>query len=136
MSYEPIDVHTAHERQSVGWIYVDVRSPEEFMQGHPEGSVNIPIMLQTPGGMTPNPKFLDAMTRKYKPTDKLLLGCRSGARSARAAEMLATRGFSTLANVSGGFSGNAADQGWAPAGLPTRSTPAPETTWAEIERSG
>lgn len=134
MSYESIDVRTAHARQSEGWVYVDVRSPEEFAQGHPEGSVNVPILLQSAGGMVPNPKFVDAIKRLYKGSDRLLLGCRSGARSAKAADMLMASGYTALANVVGGFVGSPADIGWAPAGLPTRTTPAPGTTWAEIDK--
>ena len=105
MSYEPVDPKTARERQSQGWTYVDVRSAEEFAQGHPEGAVNVPILLQGPFGLAPNPKFLQVMQRLYGTETPLLLGCRSGGRSARACELLASQGYTKLANVEGGFLG-------------------------------
>jgi rhodanese-related sulfurtransferase len=55
----------------------------------------------------------------------LLLSCRSGARSARAARMLETFGFTAVVNVLGGFlgshhpvDGRVLDEGWHGAGLP------------------
>src|SRR5262249_44079008 len=50
MPFESVSVRTARERQQTGWTYVDVRSPEEFAQGHPEGSVNVPIFMMGAGG--------------------------------------------------------------------------------------
>ena len=85
-------------------------------------------------GLKPNPRFLEVIARLYPPSTPLLLGCRSGGRSARAAELLATRGYTKLANVEGGFVGSPMDTGWQPAGLPVRTEPAPGTTWAEIEK--
>jgi rhodanese-related sulfurtransferase len=133
MTFEAVDVKTARERQSQGWTYVDVRSVEEFAQGHPEGSVNVPILFQGPFGMSPNPKFLQVMQRLYSTDTPLLLGCRSGARSARACELLASHGYTKLANVGGGFLGGPGEPGWAPSGLPSRTEPAPGTTWSELE---
>ena len=105
------------------------RSPPEFAQGHPEGAVNVPVFFATPGGMAPNPDFLDAMRKLYPAETPLLLGCKSGMRSARACEMLEAAGYTRLANVDGGFHGSPFTPGWLAAGLPTSTT---GRTWDQI----
>nr|HMR05909.1 rhodanese-like domain-containing protein [Polyangiaceae bacterium] len=71
-----------------GWQYVDVRSVPEFEAGHVPGSLNVPLLNMGPGGMQPNPDFMAVMQASFDTGAKLLLGCRSGGRSRRAAEML------------------------------------------------
>jgi rhodanese-related sulfurtransferase len=96
-----MDVETARARQSEGWAYVDVRSPEEFAQGHPEGAINVPIGF---GNGAPNERFLEVIRRQFPSTDApLLVGCRSGARSARACELLSSAGYTAMVNVEGGM---------------------------------
>lgn len=125
MSYEEIDPQTCHQRQQEGWRYVDVRSEHEFAQGHPEGAVNVPLFSMGPMGMEPNPDFLAVMQRHFPPQTPLLMGCRSGGRSARACELLAAAGYQRLVNVAGGVSGSATVRGWREEGLPwsTEGTP-------------
>ncbi|MBX2796265.1 MAG: rhodanese-like domain-containing protein [Myxococcales bacterium] len=119
MTFENIDPTTAHQRQSEGWRYVDVRTPEEFAAGHPEGAINVPVAFVTPTGMQANPDFVQQMAAHTQPTDKLLLGCKSGGRSARAAMMLEQVGYQHLANVDGGFLGSPTQAGWSQLGLPS-----------------
>ncbi len=72
---------------------VDVREPDEFARGigHIDGALLLPLgELQQRSGELP----LD------KP---LVIVCRSGARSARAAAMLGKAGFADVANLSGGM---------------------------------
>ena len=88
-----------------GWTYVDVRSAPEFEAGHVPGSLNVPLLNMGPGGMQPNPEFMEVMQRCFGQTEKLLLGCRSGGRSRRAAEMLAGAGFTELADLLTGWEG-------------------------------
>jgi rhodanese-related sulfurtransferase len=122
--YETVDVRTASAKQREGWSYLDVRSPQEFAQGHPEGAVNVPILFMGPAGNQPNPRFLEIVQRLFPQQDTpLLLGCRSGARSARAAEILAAAGYARLANVAGGM------MDWDANGLP-RSTSG--RTWEDV----
>ena len=106
-------------------VYVDVRTEEEFAQGHPEGAINIPVVFLKPG-MPPqaNDSFL-AVAQKVFPQDKkLVVGCMAGGRSQRACEILEQAGYTDLINVRGGF-GGARDAtgavvvaGWRDAGLP------------------
>ncbi len=88
-----------------GWIYVDVRSEPEFEAGHVPGALNVPLLNMGPGGMTPNPDFLPVMQQCFGKAEKLLLGCRSGGRSRRAAEMLAGVGYGELADLTTGWEG-------------------------------
>ena len=115
----------AHALTADGWAYLDVRTPGEFSGGHPTGSKNVPFALTGPGGMMPNPQFLQVVARLYPSDTKLVVGCAMGGRSARACQMLSQAGFSDLVNVAGGFSGardamgNVVVQGWEGEGLPS-----------------
>src|SRR6516162_858521 len=105
-------------------IYVDVRTEEEFAQGHPTAAINIPVVFLKPGvAPQPNYSFL-VVAQKILPQDKkLVVGCMAGGRSQRACEILEQAGYSDLTNVRGGF-GGARDPagtiivvGWRDAGL-------------------
>lgn len=67
---------------------VDVRTPGEFSGGHVPGAVNLPL-----GELERNLKKLG---KKNKP---IVLYCRSGSRSARAAALLRQRGFSQVLDM-------------------------------------
>lgn len=107
-----------------GYTYVDVRSTPEFEEGHPAGAHHVPLLEAGPAGMQPNPDFVQQMVDRYPTDAKLILGCRSGGRSARAAAMLEQVGFKNLVDQRAGFngagdpSGQIAEPGWAAAGLP------------------
>jgi len=117
----------AYALQQKGHTYVDIRSSGEFENGHPEGALNVPLIEQDDesGQLLPNPDFVRVMQANFAPDAKLLIGCQSGGRSARAAQILTTFGFTDISNVTGGFggardmmSGRIADPGWAGSGLP------------------
>lgn len=101
-----VDPAEAAELLAKDFVYLDVRSEPEFEAGHPPGALNVPLMHAGPAGMTPNPEFLEVMQASFGRTEKLLLGCRSGARSRRAAEMLEQAGYETLADLVTGFDGS------------------------------
>lgn len=136
-----VTVKEAHQKQTEGHTYVDVRSIPEFTQGHPAGAVNVPLLHRDPatGQMMPNHEFLQVMQAVFAPDARLLIGCQVGGRSAQAAQLLASAGFTDVANVLGGF-GGARDQmtgavraeGWASAGLPVESGAAPGTSYEEL----
>ncbi len=138
MSYETVNPGGAKEllEGEQGWAYVDVRTPEEYAEGHVPGAFNIPIAVLGPGGrMEPNPDFIGVVERHFEPANALVLGCAMGGRSARACELLASRGFARLVNMHGGFSG-ARDQsgrlvepGWADCGFPCESAPDPDRSY-------
>jgi rhodanese-related sulfurtransferase len=128
MTIKHITVQQAHQEQSTGAKYLDVRSTPEFEQGHPEGAFNIPLMHADPETrqMRPNPEFL-AVVRANFPTDThLVIGCQMGGRSAKAAEILASAGYHDVANVLGGYGGapQFGHAGWVQAGLPVATAAA------------
>ncbi len=106
------------------YAYVDVRSVPEFEQGHPEGSVNVPLLHMSSAGMQPNPEFMAVMQATYPTESKIVLGCKSGGRSMRAAEMLMDVGYTAVVNMDGGFGGRfnpvgaLVQPGWKDEGLP------------------
>jgi len=70
-------------------IVIDVRTPEEFSQGHLDGAVN----LDVEGGA-----FEQGLT-ELDPAGSYIVYCRSGRRSAHAAALMAERGFADVVDL-------------------------------------
>ncbi len=88
---------------------VDVRSPEEYqMVGHPPMAYNVPFVFFH-GGPHRNPHFIKDVAARFKKSDTLLVICRSGGRSAPAADALKQAGFQNVYNVRDGFEGDPFD---------------------------
>jgi rhodanese-related sulfurtransferase len=142
----PIPQISPHEAQAImaaerAATYVDVRSIPEFAQTHPSGAVNVPLFHDDGHGqMAPNTEFLAVMQGSFAPDAKLLLGCFSGARSQRAAEILAAAGYRDVANVRTGiggardFLGRIVEPGWAALGLPVESETHPGASYESLRR--
>ena len=83
-------------------VVVDVRDPDEYRDGHIEGSANIS------GG------FLEFRigTVAPEPSTPIVLYCQTGLRSVLAARQLKELGYERVVNLQGGF------QKWAQSGLP------------------
>ena len=86
-----------------GHVYVDVRSEPEFEAGHPEGALNVPLLNAGPVGLVENPEFLAVMQSAFGKDEPLVIGCKAGGRSKRAAAMLAQAGFTQLSDQVAGF---------------------------------
>lgn len=113
-----------------GYVYVDVRSLPEFEAGHPTGAYNVPLMHQGPAGMTPNPDFMGVMEKGFPKTARLVVGCKAGGRSARAAAMLESAGFTSVVDQKAGYEGSSpAEPGWRPRGLPISTQAAADRTY-------
>ncbi len=105
-------------------LLVDVRSHEErHFVGQVPGSLHVAWATGT--ALTRNPRFVKELESKAGKDKPLLLLCRSGKRSALAAEAAAKAGFTQVFNVLEGFEGeaDAAQQrghhnGWRFHGLP------------------
>jgi rhodanese-related sulfurtransferase len=122
-----------------GYRYLDVRSEAEFAQEHPEGSVNVPLLHMDPSaGMRPNPDFMRVMAANFPKDAKLVVGCKSGGRSARACEALSDAGYTNVVNMDGGFGGrfdqfgNLAQPGWTQERFPTSKEPAAGEDYASL----
>lgn len=130
MTIERISPQRAHDLiQDEEHVFVDVRSLPEFDQGHPTGSYNVPFMHKGPRGMSPNADFVAVMEVSFPKDTKLVLGCRSGGRSLRAAQALEAAGFTSVLDQRAGFLGQpdafgqVAEPGWKHAGLPVAIEP-------------
>lgn len=122
---ERVDALEAQRRmRDEGYVYLDVRTEAEYAAGHPAGALNLPWQLQGPSGLTPNPDFLELAGALFGPSARLLLGCKSGVRSLRAAEALAARGRRWLLELRPGYDGlrdafgRVREPGWLASGLP------------------
>jgi len=124
MSDKRISPQEAHTKIQEGYAYVDVRTEEEFEQGHPEGAMNVPILLAAPGGMTPNPEFIKVILASFKPDAKIVVGCKAGGRSLKAALVLEKEGYADVFDQRAGWDGardafgKVMEPGWSRAGLP------------------
>ena len=86
-------------------VLVDVRSHEERkFVGYVVDSVHVPWATGT--ALTRNPRFLRELEAKVGKNDVLLFLCRSGKRSALAAEAATRIGFTQAFNVLEGFEGD------------------------------
>jgi rhodanese-related sulfurtransferase len=106
-------------------VLVDVRSPEErTFVGSVPGSLHVPWASGT--ALTRNPRFVRELEARVGGKDKpVLLLCRSGKRSALAAEAAAKAGLALSFSVLEGFEGDLDDtqqrghlNGWRKRGLP------------------
>ena len=132
MGVKRIEAEEAARLLDEGYTYIDVRSVPEFAQGHPPNAYNVPFMNMIPGkGLAANPAFIDVMKANFDAGDRLIIGCRSGGRSAKAASQLAAAGFTDLCDLRGGFEaetgpgGAVTCPGWSRCGLPTETEPQP-----------
>jgi len=76
---------------------VDVRNPNECDAGIVDGSINLPL-----------PNLLDRID-ELDPSRPTIVYCAGGCRSATAASLLRTRGFTTVADIYGGYAAVAPD---------------------------
>lgn len=104
--------------------FVDVRSAEERkFVGHVPGTLHVAWATGT--GLTRNPRFVRELECKTGKNAVVLLLCRSGKRSALAAEAAAKAGLGNVFNILEGFEGDLDEHqrrgsfnGWRFAGLP------------------
>ena len=123
-----------------GHVYLDVRSVQEFAEGHPRSARNIPLLVPDPGTgkLVPNPDFLRVVQANFPPETPILLGCLSGGRSLKAAEILERAGYRSVVNVRCGFGGSrdilgrVTEPGWAALGLPVEREERPGESYESL----
>src|SRR5471032_906457 len=110
--------------QAGGAVLVDVRTAEErkFVGFIPD---SLHVAWATGTSLTRNPRFVRELEAKTGKDTVVLLLCRSGNRSAQAADAAAKAGFTQVFNVLEGFEGElddaqrrGASHGWRFHGLP------------------
>lgn len=106
-------------------VYIDVRTVGEFLNGHPQGAVNIPIAFPDPDrGMALNRDFLEVVAAHFSKDKKIIVGCQAGPRADAAARLLEQAGYQDISSMGGGFGGmrdpfgRVIAPGWAELGLP------------------
>ena len=72
----------AKKRIAEGALLLDVRTPAEFAEGHIDGALNIPVQVL--------PQRIDELGDRSRP---IVVYCRSGMRSANAAQILGRAGY-------------------------------------------
>jgi len=79
------------EKSSIPFVFLDVRTPEEYAEGHIKGAILIPV------------KTLANHLAEIPKDKQVYVYCHSGVRSARASKLLAQHGFQNIENVVGGI---------------------------------
>ena len=72
---------------------VDVRTPEEFSEGHLENAINIDVTADD----------FDAKVANLDKEKPVMVYCKSGGRSAKASARLKELGFKTITDLEGGI---------------------------------
>lgn len=142
MSIRRVEPEEAARLVEDGWTYIDVRSVAEFEQGHPDGAFNIPLLDMVPGqGLRPNGEFLEVCKGSFSADSRLVVGCKSGGRSAKAAQVLEAAGFNSLVDMRGGFGGEVdaggrvSCSGWQARGLPVSAAARPGRSYADLKKA-
>ncbi len=85
-----INVGVRDFRSTEGAVLLDVRTPEEYAEGHIEGSINLPL------------QSIEQAERVIKDSDTpLFVHCRSGGRSAEATSVLKRMGYTNVEDIGG-----------------------------------
>lgn len=131
----PVEVYSATQSQPDA-ILLDVRSVEEFEQGHPSGAYNIPIFQPqaSTGQMEFNQDFFATLAKHFTADQTFFVSCKSGMRSLKACEVMMAQGFEDATNVAGGFHGDGQTSGWAECDLPSDTEAKPGRTYQELLR--
>ena len=88
-----------------GWIYLDVRTEEEFNLGHPTGAYHIPWAFTSNHGMEPNREFLEQVKATFEADSRIVIGCEAGGRSLKAAKLLLSEGYTSIVDCRPGWGG-------------------------------
>lgn len=89
-NYADINKGVEEYKQHSEAVLIDVRTPEEYQEGHIPGSINIPLQQMEQAETVVNDK-----------NKKLYVYCRSGSRSRQAAGILKEMGYHDVHNIGG-----------------------------------
>lgn len=98
-----VDADAAHKLVEEGKVVVlDVRTPEEFAEGHIKGAKNIDFTADD----------FEQKVAALDPKKSYLVHCASGGRSTKSLPAFEKKGFTSIYHLDGGFNG------WQDAGKP------------------
>lgn len=89
----PVKTEQAAKDISSGIQILDVRTEEEWNEGHIQGAKRVQF---------PAEDFVEKATKALDPEKPVLVYCRSGGRSAKAAKQLRDAGFKDVRDLAGG----------------------------------
>jgi rhodanese-related sulfurtransferase len=122
-------------------IYIDVRTEQEFMNGHVPRSINVPVVWPDPSTrqMKPNPDFVRVVSAHFAKDKRIIVGCQAGGRSQFAADLLAKDGFQDVSSMQGGFGGardplgRVTTPGWSQLGFPVETEVPADRSYASMK---
>jgi|APFre7841882724_1041349.scaffolds.fasta_scaffold21900_2 rhodanese-related sulfurtransferase len=88
------EVEFAKRMQKRKTMVLDVRTPEEFKEGHIKNAINYNVL---------DSMSFDKQISQLKKNKKYLIYCKSGKRSGKALIMMQQKGFKNLYHLSGGI---------------------------------
>ena len=92
LSYETIDIDEVETKMNEGFVVLDVRERDEFVEGHIPAAQNKPLSVLQQNDFS-----------ELSKEEKYIVICRSGNRSQTASEILVNEGYEVV-NVSAGMS--------------------------------
>ena len=121
-----------------GTLVLDVRTPEEFSDGHIPGAKNIPFALKGTAGMVANAEFTAQVSAHFAKDAPLVIHCKAGGRSAKAAHLLTAAGFTEILDMNAGWSGSkdafgATILGWQAEGREVELDAEAEQLWQNLQ---
>ena len=78
----------AHQRVAKGAVLLDVRTPDEYRQGHPPAARNIPLQ-----------ELPQRLAEVGPPGTPVVVYCQAGGRATRAADFLKANGYPEVFNL-------------------------------------
>ena len=139
MTHPRISATEAHHRmREDGYVYLDVRTAEEFALGHPQGAYNVPFLLNAGAGVATNPEFVRVVQATFATSEKIVVGCQTGDRSRHASAALLAAGYTTLLEQRAGYAGardafgRVVEPGWQALGLPSSVHAEPGRAYAAL----
>jgi rhodanese-related sulfurtransferase len=122
-------------------VYIDVRTEQEFANGHVPKALNIPVVWPDPATrqMVPNHDFVTVVASHFGKDTKIIVGCQAGGRSQFAADLLSKEGFQDVSNMQGGFGGardpmgRVVTAGWTQLNLPIEFEVPTQSTYATLK---
>ena len=146
MSIKQISAEEARQAMEASGnvVYLDVRTPQEFEEGHPPRAINVPVVIPNPMSrqMEPNSEFMKVVEAHVPKDAVVVVGCKMGGRSQMAADLMNGAGYVDVSNMQGGFggardriSGEITSPGWIQMEYPVETDVNAQNGYEELKKS-